>query len=1073
MAVTAAERLRIEKLVVLMFDAAPGAAYLAQVTSLYEAAAGDLQRVAGTLDDVPVFQALHPPFQTATEYAADFLAPLGLQGDAVARDFIVSRMAAGASKGEIAFAALQVLAALPAQAAAQYQAAKAILDHKAAVADYYSAVKAVSQTDLPLLQSVLDGVTADAATVAQAIAEIDAGSRGAPGLQVIAGTSAETIVGSPAADVVHGLFGDAGATYTAGDSIDGAGGFDQLELVATGTAPAAPVIVRNVESIAILDTVGATFDALLVEGNPTIAFSKTLPGQVSRVLNASIDSTIGLSGRGDLTVDYANTAGALDVASIALRGTGTSPSQPSTVDIADGGTIEGFHLTTSGTNYTRLVAGANAGDVTISGNGTNVLAFASLRTVAVIDASESTGTNTFDLGAGFGNGDTLRGGSGADTVRFHATAALGVVDLSGVETLEADIDADVALNLGSSTGLNTVTLSGGSGSFALSNASSELRTVNVESVVQQPGETVADFNDLDVSYAKGQDAALAVHLGTDGAPGFQLGDLHFVRATSVDVGASSTDTIGVYDPMLLDPNLQSLAFHADAGTLGIFGGVQAPSPSALRTLTLDAGEDAQMILGGAFGPDFDAAGVHGLAVSAHADASGGIATSNVIAGSYADVNIDLGEDASAALSLLGVDPSGGGMGDIGIVLASGAHGALDTTVNGGIGDIDLAAASGASWRLNANAAAGGGVGDVTLDIGMRADVIFAAQGHAQGDTFGAAGAIEVRMADASSLDAHWSMQGDVGAVSAQGGDHVSALLYVYSEHGNLGPAAITLGDDSVLACQFSVLEGDIAPITLVAGDESRMLVRCGARDGGIGGVDLSTGARSNVDLLCDESSEDASLGTVRVAGGDAASSAKVMVTASTRASVDLHDWLGHYEIVTDGAAGATIIAGAGGGSIFAGSGADALIGGAGADLLVAGAGDDTIEGGAGMDTLHGAAGNDLFVFDPANLGARPVPFASAAVTDRIADFTSGSDKLAFEQPGVAANYAENTAQAASLAALLADADAKLDGAVQYYFGVTGINGYLVYSADGAATGVVIELTGLADMAASDIVAIDH
>jgi Ca2+-binding RTX toxin-like protein len=69
-----------------------------------------------------------------------------------------------------------------------------------------------------------------------------------------------------------------------------------------------------------------------------------------------------------------------------------------------------------------------------------------------------------------------------------------------------------------------------------------------------------------------------------------------------------------------------------------------------------------------------------------------------------------------------------------------------------------------------------------------------------------------------------------------------------------------------------------------------------------------------------------------------------------------------------------------------------LLGSSGADTLTGGAGNDVIVGGPGSDTLTGNGGADTFAFTAAPNGA----------VDRIADFASGNDKLAFAQSAFSA-----------------------------------------------------------------------
>lgn len=174
MAITATERSQIVELTVLMFNAAPGAEYLSQIVSVYETNGRSLQTLAGILAGTSVYAALNPNTQTAEAFADAFLTPLGLQADSLARDFIISKMNAGVSKGAIVYEAYAALNSVPDSANNQYSAANAILNNKVAVATYYSVDRGIAATDLASLQTALSGVTADPASVTSAKAAIDA-----------------------------------------------------------------------------------------------------------------------------------------------------------------------------------------------------------------------------------------------------------------------------------------------------------------------------------------------------------------------------------------------------------------------------------------------------------------------------------------------------------------------------------------------------------------------------------------------------------------------------------------------------------------------------------------------------------------------------------------------------------------------------------------------------------------------------------------------------------------------------------------------------------------------------------
>ena len=124
---------------------------------------------------------------------------------------------------------------------------------------------------------------------------------------------------------------------------------------------------------------------------------------------------------------------------------------------------------------------------------------------------------------------------------------------------------------------------------------------------------------------------------------------------------------------------------------------------------------------------------------------------------------------------------------------------------------------------------------------------------------------------------------------------------------------------------------------------------------------------------------------------------------------------------------------------------DTLTGNGGANKLIGEAGNDTMNGGAGADTMTGGAGNDTFRID-----------ADRAATDRITDFTAGSDRLeldnvAFTQLAAvgklsAANFASNTAGTA------VDAND--------YIVYDSDNGFLYYDADGSGSGAAVRFLTL-------------
>lgn len=194
MALTTQERSNIIKLTVAMFNAAPGASNLADMATHFDANGHSLSGLAVALANTATYKALNPTTQTASEFAAAFLTPLGLQANTEALDFITTKFNAGVNKGQIAY---EAALALHNSTSATFAAAKAILDNKSTVAEYYSVTKAIAQTSIGTLQSVISTVTSDTASVTSANAAIDStgGGGGTFALAVNAPVITEIMVG--------------------------------------------------------------------------------------------------------------------------------------------------------------------------------------------------------------------------------------------------------------------------------------------------------------------------------------------------------------------------------------------------------------------------------------------------------------------------------------------------------------------------------------------------------------------------------------------------------------------------------------------------------------------------------------------------------------------------------------------------------------------------------------------------------------------------------------------------------------------------------------------------------------
>jgi hypothetical protein len=1212
MAITVQMRTEISQLYVALFGRAPDSEGLGFWVGLRDAGQS-LTQIANSMYATAPARAYFPLFLTNQEIIASFYVNvLGRTADAEGLAFWTAKLnAAGATPGSVITQMIDVVAHYAGTDPAGLTS-QALFNNKVEVAQYYGE----HGGNIDDSTIVLTSITADHATVVAAEAAITAGTIGQNGIEVSLTASQDTVAGTTANDIVHGLFGSAtGDTFTAGDTVDLAGGtVDQLNLVATGTTASPAIVVKNTEIINIQDTVGATFNALLVENAPAINFANTLATQTSTVINGALASTFGLAGAGNLTVDFANTTGTADVAKVSLNGAGTSTAARSVVNVSDGSTVESVTMATAGTNFVALNAGA-ATKVTVTGSGTNNIGIASIGTTATIDASASTGTNTFALGTTLSNGDVVKGGTGADTAAFNATTALGVVTFTGVETLKADIDADVTLALGTSTGVKTLTLDGGTASLSVTNATSELTAVNITS------QDSASPDDFSLAYATGQSGTVALTLGTTAstAAAITMDDITFTRAGSVTVNAIGTKAIA-FDLLNLDKTTTALAVNvAAAGSLSINGETNVgTTSSSLTSVSLSAADDGYLhsyyinASGGS-------AGANGTTVNATAGASGTVDIDYIYADSFGDITLNGG--VNSLVSAGSVYATSGGFGNVNVTLGSGASGYLDaytdssdSGVEGNIGNFSVTLASGAtgsfygyaysgdignvSLDVGANTSgyvyvsaasysaadgsyAGGGnvgdvnvnvhgvsgsgyiyvsandnysgdggkIGDVTVNINGDAasgdinlyasgfageignvSIAVGASGYAyvSADAYedssntdaGNIGNVGIVLGDGAYISAYFDASGSVGNVAVTGGDNVSAYIEADGYSGDVGTATITLSSGAYFSGYFSAGSGSVGAASVTVGEDSYVSIDVqGKAD--TGSITVVAGAGTDVNAY--SYADTGHAGAVTITGGTAGDTAYVYASGGSIDAINLGGWLGDYNVdagsvvqgtvITVGADGGTVSGTQGGDVIIGGAGADALNGNDGADVINGGGGVDTInggngadaiDGGAGGDTLNGDAGADAilggagidtinggseadtinggtgidqmtggteadtFVFTGDNL-VTAAAFTGFVATDVIADFVTATDKLDFTTAGSATNYSETLVAAADVAALMTAADAALNGTVKYYFGVVGTDGYLVYSETGSTALAAVKLTGVVDIAYTDIV----
>ena len=313
--ITSQERTNILKLVAGMFNAAPGAQYLEEFTTAFQALGNDYAALATALGNTTAFKGLYPSSLTVEETANKFLGSLGLANNAEAQDFVQSKLNAGEGIASVVYQALLALVDYAGEDA-ELLAAQTQLANKAAVAEYYSVTLGASSDELAALQGLVANVTADPASVEAA----KEASNGANGKTFTLTTAlGEQINGTAGNDTINAVLSATAtsSTLNVGDLIDGKAGTDTLKLIVDTAAPVGMPVglqVSNVENIHITNgaTLNAAIDASAFVGATTIKQIASAQNvqKLAATTTASFESleTAGLTVTADAAAASANVA---------------------------------------------------------------------------------------------------------------------------------------------------------------------------------------------------------------------------------------------------------------------------------------------------------------------------------------------------------------------------------------------------------------------------------------------------------------------------------------------------------------------------------------------------------------------------------------------------------------------------------------------------------------------------------------------------------------------------------------------------------------------------------------------
>jgi hypothetical protein len=607
MAITAATRQDIIELVVTALNAAPGTTLLNELVAIVDGG-GTLADVAANLAASDTFTARYPAFQTAEEFADEWLGNLipeaGADALAEAKALVVAAVNGGTTAASLILQAQEFLSAAS-ETDAAFGTSAANFNNKAEVASHQTLTNETAALDT----TALDSVTSDDATVASAKTSLD--TVATPGTSSALTTKVDSLTGGAGDDSYSATAATAASqTINAGDVIDGAGGTDTLLVtgnIAGGATLGTGVTLSNVENVKVNAVTATSIDAALFTGvtdyynngslaNVTVTGAKAIPN--IHTVSSSSDTSV--------TVAAAATVGTADSATIALNGAAATSSNTVTMN-----GIETFNVVASGaasgsaTRSTTL-ASDSLHTITITGDAassiTADLPLATATQVGTITGNDQanrvtmTGAHAADkLSVSLGAGDdtlsiasisklhTLDGGDGTDT--FTSSVAVTATTGAGITGFEKATVGAVSIALpaaGNTIDAVTFTSTGGTLAGLAAGATVTQKAGGANTVSNATGWT-------------GTSDAITVNVGTAAASGaftqsLTATGIETATITNTEISTSnSARTVGVTGANLTSATVTSGTTGTKMTTLDMSGVSGATAFTASTTNTAAAG----------------------------------------------------------------------------------------------------------------------------------------------------------------------------------------------------------------------------------------------------------------------------------------------------------------------------------------------------------------------------------------------------------------------------------------------------------------------------------------------------
>jgi len=601
MAITAATRQDIIELVVTALNAAPGTTLLNELVAIVDGG-GTLADVAANLAASDTFTARYPAFQTAEEFAAEWLGNLipeaGADALAEAKALVVAAVNGGTTAASLILQAQEFLSAAS-ETDAAFGTSAANFNNKAEVASHQTLTNETAGLDTTALNSV----TSDDATVTTATAALDAVANAIPAQSF---TLTKNVDSSTlgAGDDSFSSTNTATVTLNGGDVIDGGAGTDTLSIsnTAANAALGNGATVSNVEKVYVNAVAATTLDTALMTGITNVYNNGSLADLTVSGLKA-IPAVHLLSTSNNTTATMAATAvaGTADEMTVELSGAAVTSSANLTAEgietfnviaSSDSGSATNSQTLTSANAHTVVVTGDADSNITVSLAGATATQTGTFtgnaganRVNVTVDAADVVAV---DLGAGndtytassIGAKHTVAGGEGEDTLKLTqavASAASASATVSGWETLNVSDAGTGTVDMDAFSGVTKVVYDAGLG--GATTVDDAVTGIEVEVDVTATAQNLT----VDLK-TDGAADAITVTLDAIGV-GDNIGTINASDAESLTINVdddttTATGTIGITSITLGDAT--SVTISGDAATT--ISGATNPTTAVLATV---------------------------------------------------------------------------------------------------------------------------------------------------------------------------------------------------------------------------------------------------------------------------------------------------------------------------------------------------------------------------------------------------------------------------------------------------------------------------------------------------------